>query len=76
MIGNYLICEYCEKLYDDFYVWLRDIVILMCVIFIVFIGLNMNLIVVIIGVMLIFFFMILIVGFGFGLVIFDMCLIK
>ena len=76
MTGNYSTREYREKLYDDLHVRLRDIVILMCAIFIASIGLNMNSTAVIIGAMLISPLMTSIVGLGFGLAIFDTRLIK
>lgn len=76
MIRNYSTREYREKLYDDLHVRLRDIVILMCAIFIASIGLNMNSTAVIIGAMLISPLMTPIVGLGFGLAIFDTRLIK
>ena len=76
MTRNYSTREYREKLYDDLHVRLRDIVILMCAIFIASIGLNMNSTAVIIGAMLISPLMTPIVGLGFGLAIFDTRLIK
>jgi len=76
MTGNYSTREYREKLYDDLHVRLRDIVILMCAIFIASIGLNMNSTAVIIGAMLISPLMTPIIGLGFGLAIFDTRLIK
>ena len=76
MTRNYSTREYREKLYDDLHVRLRDIVILMCSIFIASIGLNMNSTAVIIGAMLISPLMTPIVGLGFGLAIFDTRLIK
>ena len=76
MTGNYSTREFREKLYDDLHVRLRDIVILMCAIFIASIGLNMNSTAVIIGAMLISPLMTPIVGLGFGLAIFDTRLIK
>ena len=76
MTRNYSTREYREKLYDDLHVRIRDIVILMCAIFIASIGLNMNSTAVIIGAMLISPLMTPIVGLGFGLAIFDTRLIK
>ena len=76
MTGNYSTREFREKLYDDLHVRLRDIVILMCAIFIASIGLNMNSTAVIIGAMLISPLMTPIVGLGFGLALFDTRLIK
>lgn len=76
MSGNYSTREFREKLYDDLHVRLRDILILMCSIFIASIGLNMNSTAVVIGSMLISPLMTPIVGLGFGLAIFDTRLIE
>lgn len=74
--NNYTTREYKQRLEADLKISMREVVILMCAIFIASLGLNMNSTAVIIGAMLISPLMTPILGIGTGLATYDLALIK